>query len=181
VVGVYETPLGTVVSHANKVSQNLYAEALCKRMGRAATGRPGSWENGTAAIGAYLTKIGVGADEFKLSDGCGLSRGNSVSPAAVTRVLTANFYSANRELFIKSLAVGGVDGTLKSRFTERDIKGKVFAKTGFIEGVTGLSGYLMGKDGGWYAFSILINGIPPKSNSIYKEYQEQIVRAVNNG
>ncbi|HZZ44507.1 MAG TPA: D-alanyl-D-alanine carboxypeptidase/D-alanyl-D-alanine-endopeptidase [Tepidisphaeraceae bacterium] len=179
VVGVNETGLVAVVSHANKVSQNLYAESICKRLGHAATGEPGSWANGTAAVGAYLKKIGVGDGEFKLNDGCGLSRENGVSPNAVCKVLEANFGGGKSD-YLKSLAVGGVDGTLEHRFTQKDLKGKVFAKTGFIEGVSALSGYLDGRDGNWYVFSILINGIPAKSNSIYKDLQEKIVRAVNN-
>jgi D-alanyl-D-alanine carboxypeptidase/D-alanyl-D-alanine-endopeptidase (penicillin-binding protein 4) len=179
VVGINETPLPVVVTHANKESQNLYAESLCKRLGHAATGQPGSWANGTAVVGEYLRKVGVGADEFKLDDGCGLSRGNAISPHAMCQVLASNYYGETKAVFMNSLAVGGVDGTLEHRFTERDLKGKVFAKTGFIEGVSSLSGYLQGRDGNFYAFSILINGIPPKSNSIYKEYQERIVRAVN--
>jgi D-alanyl-D-alanine carboxypeptidase/D-alanyl-D-alanine-endopeptidase (penicillin-binding protein 4) len=94
-------------------------------------------------------------------------------------VLEANFGGGKSD-YLKSLAVGGVDGTLEHRFTQKDLKGKVFAKTGFIEGVSALSGYLDGRDGNWYVFSILINGIPAKSNSIYKDLQEKIVRAVNN-
>lgn len=180
VIGINETPLPVVVSHANKVSQNLYAESLCKRLGYAATGQPGSWANGTAAVGDYLRKVGVPANEFKLDDGCGLSRGDAISPHAICQVLASNYYGATKDVYMKSLSVGGVDGTLEHRFTERDLKGKVFAKTGFIEGVSALSGYLQAKDGNYYAFSILINGIPPKSNSIYKEYEERIVRAVNN-
>lgn len=180
VVAIHETPLRLVTSHANKVSQNLYAESLCKRLGHQATGQPGSWANGTAAVGDYLRKVGVAANQFKLDDGCGLSRGNAISPHAVCQVLASNFYGPSRDTYVRGLAVGGEDGTLEHRFTERDLRGKVFAKTGFIEGVSALSGYLQARDGNFYAFSILINGIPPKSNSLYKEFQERIVRAVNN-
>jgi D-alanyl-D-alanine carboxypeptidase len=55
----------------------------------------------------------------------------------------------------------------------------VFGKSGFVEGVSTLSGYLKAKDDRWYAFSILVNGIPRLSNGQVKALQERIVRAVD--
>jgi len=178
-IALFKTPLKTVISRANKDSQNTYTECLCKRIGAAATGQSGSWANGTATSGKLLQSLGVAANEFHLDDGCGLSRENNISSYALARVLMHNFCSPYRDTFIESLAVGGVDGTLKHRFG--GIAGRVHAKTGFIEGVSSLSGYLQAKDGNWYAFSILINGIPEKSNSMVKPLQDDIVKAIDDG
>ena len=61
------------------------------------------------------------------------------------------------DAFRKTLAVGGVDGTLEKRFTGTDVRGRVFAKTGYIAGVRSLSGYLLTKQGRWLAASFLFN------------------------
>ena len=74
--------LSTVLERANKDSMNLYAEALCKRLGREASGQPGSWANGTAAMGEFLKRSASRRSQFKLDDGCGLSRENAISADA---------------------------------------------------------------------------------------------------
>ena len=177
VLAIHETPLKTVLERANKDSVNVYAESLCKRLGFETTGDSGSWANGTAALGEYLKRIGVPESEFKLDDGCGLSKLNGISAAAVTRILTANHHGPNRELYRASLAVGGVDGTLARRFRNSDLRGRVFAKSGFVNGVCALSGYLRTRDDQWYAFSILMNRVSALSEM--QAIQEKVVKAID--
>jgi D-alanyl-D-alanine carboxypeptidase/D-alanyl-D-alanine-endopeptidase (penicillin-binding protein 4) len=183
-LGTHNTKLIDVISRANKDSMNLYAEALCKRLGAAASstggrrwsGAPGSWENGTAAVRTYLTSSAkVSADEFTLDDGCGLSKKNAISANALAQVLAHEFESRERETWISTLAVGGVDGTLDRRFRD-DLKGRVFAKSGYVNNVSCLSGYVKTKSGDYFAFSILMNGVTSGSA---KTIQEKIVRAID--
>ena len=178
-LAIHETPILQILTRANKDSMNLYAEALCKRLGNADSGKSGSWENGTAAIGKYLQSIGVPPDQFKLIDGCGLSHSNTISPDAIVSVLVSEFNKSTRDAYISTLAIAAVDGTLKDRFESSPMRGRVFGKSGFIDGVSCLSGYLKNKDGHWFAFSIMFNGIPKKSNSVAKPLQERILRAVD--
>ena len=178
-LAVHETPLSQVLARANKDSINLYAECLCKRVGFAVTQQSGTWENGTAAVSAFLKKAGVDESEFNLDDGSGLSKQNHISPNAIAKVLMYDYFSDNRQAFINSLSVAGTDGTLEHRFANSDLRGRVFGKSGFVKGVSSLSGFLEAKDGNWYAFSILMNGIPELSNSAIKPLQEAIVRAVD--
>jgi D-alanyl-D-alanine carboxypeptidase/D-alanyl-D-alanine-endopeptidase (penicillin-binding protein 4) len=183
IVAIHETPIPPVLARANKDSMNLYAESLCKRLGFETSHASGSWENGTAAVGAFLRKAGIPEREFHLDDGSGLSRMNEISPRALTQVLVYDYYSKNKETFFNSLSIAGVDGTLDDRFRGvdvRDLRHRVFGKSGFIEGVSTISGYLRARDDQWYAFSIMINGIPHLSNSEIKVLQERIVRAVDN-
>ncbi|HEX4795232.1 MAG TPA: D-alanyl-D-alanine carboxypeptidase/D-alanyl-D-alanine-endopeptidase [Humisphaera sp.] len=183
IVGIHETPLQPVLARANKDSVNLYAESLCKRLGFDQTHASGSWENGTAAVGAFLQKASVATTEFHLDDGSGLSRDNRISPHALARVLVYDHFSKNNDMFFNSLAVAGVDGTFDTRFAAaemRDLRRRVYGKSGFIEGVSTISGYLHAKDDQWYAFSIMINGIPHQSNSEIKLLQEKVIRAVDN-
>jgi D-alanyl-D-alanine carboxypeptidase/D-alanyl-D-alanine-endopeptidase (penicillin-binding protein 4) len=175
VVAVYETPLSKVLARANKDSMNLYAECLCKRLGFEAAHEPGSWLNGTAAVKAFLKDVaGVNENEFSLDDGCGLSRENRISPNALTQTLAHNFTSSHREQFVSSLAVGGVDGTLEKRFLD-DLRGRVFAKSGFINNVSCLSGYVKTRGDQWYAFSIMMNSVGYGA----KQLQEKIVKAID--
>ena len=138
-LAVYETPIENVMARANKDSVNLYAECLCKRLGAATTGQSGTWESmGVAATKEFLLKsVGVGEDEFVLDDGCGLSRKNAVSANVFCRVLEHDWCGPNRDTFVSTMAIGGVDGkTLKKAAFTDDPMGRVFAKTGFIRGVS---------------------------------------------
>jgi D-alanyl-D-alanine carboxypeptidase/D-alanyl-D-alanine-endopeptidase (penicillin-binding protein 4) len=184
VIGVHETPLTTVLARANKDSMNLYAETLSKRLGHEAQApaekKPGSWATGTVAVADFLRKIGVDEKEFALDDGCGLSKHNVISPHALTRVLTHEFHGRNRDQYLASLSIAGVDGTLEDRFKTRemkDLRGRVVGKSGYINGVRTLSGFLKAKDGSHYAFSIMMNRIP--DDGTIKLLQERIVRAVD--
>ena len=81
---------------------------------------------------------------------------------------------------MNSLSVSGVDGTLEDRFRSndlRDLRGRVVGKSGYINGVRTLSGFLKSKDGQYYAFSILMNHIP--DDPTVKVLQERILRAVD--
>ncbi len=118
----HETPLETVLARANKDSMNLYAECLCKRLGAETSGQSGSWENGVAAVEAFLQKAGASPDQFHLVDGCGLSKENRISAAAMVDVLSYDYFSNNAAAFHASLAVAGVDGTLKDRFRGSDLR-----------------------------------------------------------
>jgi D-alanyl-D-alanine carboxypeptidase/D-alanyl-D-alanine-endopeptidase (penicillin-binding protein 4) len=176
-LAVYETPLANVIARANKDSVNLYAESLCKRLGAATTGRSGSWENGSAAMSDFLkSSVGVSESEFHFDDGCGLSRKNGISANVLCRVLEHDWQSPNRDAFVASMAIGGIDGkTLKKRFTD-DLKGRVFAKTGYIRGVSCLSGFLKANDGQMLAFSVLINDIYTDDA---RKLQDRIVKTID--
>lgn len=174
----HETPIEVVIRRANKDSVNLYAEALMKRLALGPRARPeggGSWALGRSALSAYLSALGVKAAERVIEDGSGLSRANRLSANAITRLLVADFFGPNRQMFLDSLAVGGVDGTLDNRFRD-DLKGRVFAKTGYVANARCLSGFVRTKSDDWYAFAILING-PVGAEG--RRIHEQIVAAID--
>ena len=176
VLAVNETPLAVVLARANTDSKNLYAECLCKRLGADANGGAGgTWANGTAVVAAFCRRAGVPADQFRLDDGCGLSKANAVTAGALTQVLTYDFASAHADAFMASLAVAGTDGTLANRFARTTLRGRVLAKTGHVDNVSCLSGYLHARDDQWYAFSILMNRCPGGGNAV----QDRIVRAID--
>jgi D-alanyl-D-alanine carboxypeptidase/D-alanyl-D-alanine-endopeptidase (penicillin-binding protein 4) len=178
VVAALDTKIATVLDRANKDSMNLYAECLCKRLGREISGESGSWAAGTAAVAAFVKRIGIPESHFHLDDGSGLSRENTVSAEALVRVLAYNFAGKNRDVFVASLAVPGEEGTFKKRFAGK-LHDRVFGKSGYVNNVSALCGYLKARDEKWYAFSILMNNLPAGTNNVAKEIQERIVTAVD--
>ncbi|MGC4033371.1 MAG: D-alanyl-D-alanine carboxypeptidase/D-alanyl-D-alanine-endopeptidase [Tepidisphaeraceae bacterium] len=178
-LAVYETPISHIIARANKDSMNLYAEALCKRLGAKTGNEPGSWKNGPAAVGAFLQSIGIDDKQFSLDDGCGLSKHNVISPGGIVAVLEHEFYARHKDVYLASLSVAGADGTLKERFAGSSLQERVIGKSGFVNGVSSLSGFLRAKDGSTFVFSIMFNGIAEGTNSRAKVLQEKIVQALD--
>lgn len=175
----HETTLGQILIQANKNSLNPYAESVCKRLGAAVSMHSGSWENGSAAIGEFLKKLGAADGSYKFVDGSGLAKANLVTTRNIALALEYDYRSTYWKNFLESLPVGGVDGTLEKRFDKgktASLKERVFAKTGYISSVYALSGYLKAQNDKWYAFSILMNNVSGGSG---KELQEEIVLAID--
>ena len=144
-----------------KLSNNLHAEALTKTMG-ALGGRPGSWTDGLARTTAYARLLGAPTKGLSLTDGSGLTRKNRVTPLTLTTVLVKVRDEPWWPAFDAALPVAGVNsrwvgGTLRHRMTGTRAADNAHAKTGTLTGVTALSGYVTGRDGRRYAFSMLSN------------------------
>ena len=142
-----------------KLSNNLHAEALTKTMG-ALDGRPGSWPSGLRRTTTALDDLGVPLKGVTLTDGSGVTRRNRVTPLALTRTLVEVRDKAWWPAFDAALPVAGVDshwvgGTLRHRMNGTRAADNAHAKTGSLTGVTALSGYVTGRDGRRYAFSML--------------------------
>ncbi|MEL7238284.1 MAG: D-alanyl-D-alanine carboxypeptidase/D-alanyl-D-alanine-endopeptidase [Planctomycetota bacterium] len=182
VLAIHETPLSTVLARTNKDSINLYAEALSKRLANHITGKPGSWDDAERLIKEYADANGANVEGVVLDDGSGMSRLNRVSAGLLVDVLAAQYNGDDFETYKAGLSEAGVDGTLERRFRTRDrddLHGRVFGKTGYINGVSTMSGYLHAVDGNWYAFSVLVNEC--RSDRIWqaKLLQEEVVLAVD--
>lgn len=184
-VAVQETPLPVVLARCNKKSHNLYAECLLKTLGsrrgdpaKHAAGEvgEGSWESGSRAVRAFLDKLHFPDEGVRIVDGSGLSRENALTPLLLTEVLRHMHDHPAGELYRESLAVAGTDGTLAKRMKDPALKGNVFAKTGFIRGVSGLSGYVRA-GGRWFAFSMLSNDIRGSTLPV-KEVEDEVCREI---
>ena len=138
----------------------MMAEGLCKRLGYDASGKPGSWENGTAAVEAFVASLGV--DNVALDDGSGLSHKDR-APARVPSppFSPISWSRPDADLFIDTMAVPGKDGTLIHRFKHRSVADHIHAKTGHIDGVSTLSGIITVNESSAnprrFVFSILVN------------------------
>jgi serine-type D-Ala-D-Ala carboxypeptidase/endopeptidase (penicillin-binding protein 4) len=158
VVAIEQTPLKNAMARAGKDSLGMMAEALIKALGRKQSG-VGTWENGSTAVTSFLKKAGADLGAV-VDDGSGLSRKNRISAAAMTQVLRYVHAShpGNFEMLRDALSKAGVDGTLDDRLRGPATRGRVFAKTGYINGVRTLAGFAQTKGGSWVAFAFFYNG-----------------------
>lgn len=172
----YTTPISDCLVRSNKRSLGLASEALLKTIA-AESGlcdAGGSWEVGRELIGNYLSDtLGLDRSQFFIDDGSGLSRINELTANAVTKLLLNLYKSREWQMYRDSLAVGGVDGTIAKFFYQSRYKGRIFAKTGYIDGVRALSGLCI-TEKGEFLFSILAN----KTNGLTRKTVHDIAKAI---
>lgn len=173
------SPLAECLAPINAESRNSIADQLFFSLGHAVSGQ-GTRAGGAQAVAQALARLGVPREDLVQVDGSGLSRDNRVSARAVTalleRVLGAD--PAAARLYRDSLAVMGRKGTLEERLRGTAAEGRVFAKTGWISGVSTLSGYLAPAQGEPKVFSILIeypSELGGLNTSAWKPLQDELV------
>lgn len=181
-IAQHATPLNILVYVVNKKSQNHYAEQVLKIIG-AETKKQGSWEGGTAAVMEWLTgKVGVPAEEFHQADGSGMSRLNYASASAFIQLLRYMWKSPWREDFVSSLPYSGdPDSKFGHRLRTAPYARQVYAKTGYIAGVVGLSGYVHSSSGKIYAFSFIFNRYHIGVYAMYRLQDEMLKELIKNG
>lgn len=171
----YSTPITDCLARCNKDSFGLAAEALLKTI--AADNSPnqknGSWQGGQKLISQYLLDIGIEPNEFYIDDGSGLSNENRLSANAITTVFLSVYKNAAWPAYKKSLAVGGIDGTIRKYFKEEKYKGRILGKTGYIAGAKSFSGVCSTPNGD-YIFSVLTN----KANGKTRTAINNIAKAI---
>ncbi|MCH8981510.1 D-alanyl-D-alanine carboxypeptidase/D-alanyl-D-alanine-endopeptidase, partial [candidate division KSB1 bacterium] len=167
-------PLSSLITKNNKDSDNLYAELILKTLGAEEKGKPGTAEKGISVIKQFFNEMGVDTTSFGLADGSGVSRYNVISPDQIIELLKAMYKDFRlRAEFVASLAIAGVDGTLRNRMKNTSAQGKLRAKTGTIRGTSALSGYTTTADGEPVAFSIIMEHFV-KPTSAIRKLQDQI-------
>ncbi|MEM0983876.1 MAG: D-alanyl-D-alanine carboxypeptidase/D-alanyl-D-alanine-endopeptidase [Planctomycetota bacterium] len=181
VAAIVRTPLDPIIERINTDSQNMYAEALMKRLGNALTGEPGSWSNGAAAVRMVIqSRLGPAhAAETRIADGSGYSRENRVHPDSLAAWLVDLGRDAEiGPRFMASLASAG-EGTLGRRFRDGTLRGDVFAKSGTLNHVRCLSGYWTG-GGRTVAFVCLVNDLERGSaERDARLFHEKVVEAID--
>ncbi len=157
-ISTHATPITVVNYVINKKSQNHYAEQLLKAIGSEKK-KNGSFAGGSAAITHWLTTtVGVPGQEYTQIDGSGMSRFNRASSNSFTTLLRYMWNSPYRHEFVSSMPYSGErDSRLRRRLNQPPYARQVYAKTGYISGVIGLSGYVHAQSGKVYAFSFLFN------------------------
>ena len=151
-------PLAEDLILINKVSQNLHAELMLRRLGR--QNGSGSIADGLAVVRAMLERAGLHRADYDFSDGSGMSTYNRVSPRGVASFLRWADAQPWAAAWRATLAIGGVDGTLARRFRGTALESRLFAKTGTLNATSALSGYMIARSGRTLLFSAYANDIP---------------------
>jgi D-alanyl-D-alanine carboxypeptidase/D-alanyl-D-alanine-endopeptidase (penicillin-binding protein 4) len=174
---VESAPLAVLVRELGKNSDNFYAETLLKALGGYVRGQPAHSKDGADAALAWMSEVGAFEPETRLANGSGLFDANRVSPWSLATALR-QAYSSPRigPDFVAQLSVGGVDGTLRSRFKTHAARRLVRAKTGTLDEVVALSGYVLPPPGkAAVAFSFIAEGVAGR----HTEARERIDRCVD--
>lgn len=169
-------PFSLIAAKTMKPSQNMYTETILRTLGEQAKtlALPGvpadnpfnnpkisSADKGLYAVQNFIRQVGIPSDSLVQYDGCGLSRHDLVTVNALVQLYAyMSKQSRYAQVWRDSLPVGGVDGTIKSRFSTPPALGNVHAKTGTIDQVSALSGYVTTAAGEPLVFSIIVNGVP---------------------
>ena len=149
------------IKSMNKYSNNFVAEMLIKNIAGLSK-RPASMAYGLSKVNHFLQSEGFKKENYVYENASGLTRKNKFRPSDFTNMLV----QARRNHFIfpdflTTLPISATDGTLKTRMTKLDSARKVRAKTGMLNGVVGLAGYVY-KDDKTYVFTYIFNGQPSK-------------------
>ena len=173
-------PLSLIVRGLNKFSNNFTAEQLVKTLAVHKYGEPGTSFNGVKVISDYMESLGFGVDNFKIVDGSGLSHENRLSPNQIVAVLLDMYRDQSvYPEYIASLAVMGLDGSTVDRLSNIPEASRARVKTGTLEKVSALSGYLQSLDGEHIAFSILMNDLNCNISTALRIQDKIIVKALN--
>lgn len=156
-------------------SQNLFAEMLLKQLGKR-FGDAGSWEAGLAVERRVLIdSMGIDSAAFSLSDASGLSSGNLITPRAFAQLLRYMWQHPRRRGFVAGLPRAGQRGSLRTRFAGNPLQGSVLAKTGSIDRVNTLSGYIERERGGPLIFSVMLNDHAARSSAARRQIDSVVV------
>ncbi|MBI2306955.1 MAG: D-alanyl-D-alanine carboxypeptidase/D-alanyl-D-alanine-endopeptidase [Rhodocyclales bacterium] len=135
-------PLAEVLRGVNKWSNNVSARQIFLTL--AAT-RPATPEAAQASIGQWLAAKGVAGSV--LDNGSGLSQQERLTAEGLGRLLLAAWDSPVMPELIASLPIAGSDGTLKKRLQESAAAGRAHLKTGYLDGVRSIAGYVLDRSG----------------------------------
>src|ERR1035437_160381 len=168
--------LRNLISLINKHSDNFLAECLFKTIGAESSKQQGNSFYSTQAITNFLEENGVYLRGSSILDGSGISRFDQVTPISIAGILEKMYFDiANFEDYYKSLSIAGVDGTLRTRFTGTSAENNLHGKTGTLDGISSLSGYLTTAKGDDLIISIIME-FDKKGNRFHHEIQDEIVK-----
>ncbi|RDW18384.1 D-alanyl-D-alanine carboxypeptidase/D-alanyl-D-alanine-endopeptidase [Oceanobacillus arenosus] len=170
-------PLSELLIPFMKLSNNAHAEILVKEMGKIVYGE-GSWEKGIAVINRELVKFGINMETILIKDGSGISHSNLIPANEIAHLLFEVQKKPWYYMFLDALPVSGakermIGGTLHERMRGKSVK----AKTGTIEGVSTLSGYMKTENGTDLIFSIMINNLLNEEDG--KLIEDEIVEIID--
>ena len=150
-------PLYDVVRDINKLSNNVMARQLFLTLATTAAPPPATTAGAMAAVEKWLAQQHLHFPELVLENGSGLSRRERISAQSMARLLLAADASSVKADYESSLAVAATDGTVSKRFVNDQVAGQAFLKTGTLDGVRAIAGYVLGPAGKRFVVVCFVN------------------------
>lgn len=175
-------PFSLIAAKTMKPSQNMYTETILRILGEQIGDKTDpkltSDARGLAVVKNFLAQVGIAPDAVIQHDGCGLSRHDLITVASNIQLYNFMARSPNSQAWRDSLTIGGVDGTLQRRFVGTAAANNARGKTGTIDQVSALTGYVTTAAGEQLIFSVIVNGV--NTGSIRTATMDEIVVALAN-
>ena len=149
-------PLAEVIRSINKYSNNVMTRQLLYTLGAENSAAPGTREDGVKVIRSYLVDRGLSPESLVIDNGAGLSRETRISAALLAEVLQLAEGGPYGAEFVASMSIGGLDGTTRGRFSNQR-EGRAHIKTGRLDHVTALAGYVHADSGKTYVVAAMVN------------------------
>lgn len=171
-------PLSLIIRRVNKISDNEWAERVLEQVGAEVLGGVATTAKGIKVLRDALTELGIANEEYVPINGSGLGHNNRIKAITLVKLLRSLYFDPRigPEL-TQSLSVGGVDGTTRNRFLGTPSAERVRAKTGTLQGVSCLSGYV-GEGPDIIVFSILVEGHRRRGVAAVRSAQVSAVNAM---
>lgn len=145
---VYSSPtLGEQIRLINKWSNNVMTKQLLLTLGAKIHSAPATWDKGRTAVLQVLKENWIDTQGISLENGSGLSRTAKISARQMGKLLETAFRDPLMPEFMASMSLPGVDGTLVNRFRKDDLRGRSHLKTGTLDFVTSIAGYMLNRQG----------------------------------
>lgn len=170
--------LRELIKIVNKNSDNFYAEVLFKSLGSAYSGEQGNSFFSTQAILSYISDNGIYSTGTNIVDGSGISRFDQVTAGALVGLLEKIYFNIKQfDDFYNSLSIAGVDGTLKKRMIGTSAENNFRGKTGTLNGVSSIAGYVTNADDDDIIICLMFE-FTQGGASKYKDIQDRIVEII---
>jgi D-alanyl-D-alanine carboxypeptidase/D-alanyl-D-alanine-endopeptidase (penicillin-binding protein 4) len=154
---VESPPLSDIIEYVNKYSNNVMARHLFLTLGAEIEGVPGSRAKGRQAALQILTERGLNFPELVMDNGAGLSRQTRIAAASLAQVLLAATNSPWEAEYVSSLPLAGLDGTMRKKFRDEELTGRMHLKSGRVHDVFALAGYVHARSGKDFVVVVLQN------------------------
>ena len=173
IVSFRSLPLTDVISRVNKHSNNVMARQLLFTLSAEELGPPGTEEGGRQVVGDWLRGHGFEFSELAFDNGAGLSREARITAADFGALLRFAWQQPYMPEYLSSMSLAGLDGTLRRRMRGGPLQGSAHLKTGSLDHVAGIAGYLQARSGRRFAVVVLQN-----HHDIHRGYGDETQEAL---
>ncbi|MGB5332502.1 MAG: D-alanyl-D-alanine carboxypeptidase/D-alanyl-D-alanine-endopeptidase [Woeseiaceae bacterium] len=147
IVSFESRPLSEMIARVNKHSNNVMARQLLYTLSAEVNGEPGTEEGGRQVIARWLTENELDSCKLAIENGAGLSRNSRITAQDMGSLLTFAWRQPYMPEYLASMSISGLDGTLSRRFRGTELIGRAHLKTGSMDDVTAIAGYLQSRSG----------------------------------